>query len=408
MAKYGINFSGYADNAALVGDGFTRLWNTNAVTFIASEETYAEDGANVAKVTSITTQNRKAFRWDEPGNIQYGQAFFRWRFGAGAGNQQGPAIRISGTTGNENGIYTFCSQADSLLNVSLYNGGSAVNPNEPLSFEFALDEWLNTLFDYTDDENDIVDVYIWRGHPVNDQPEEPTFSFESVLTSAGGIGFQLFGTTFRPAFDFIGASDNGDPVPRSMADLAPPANEIEFSGTIPTLNGEVGTPFSVDLSGYFSGELTPFAYSLQTGSLAGSGLSLNSSTGVISGEAPVEGSYTGLVIRGTDDESNTADSNSFDIIIAEEPAPTTYNLVLDELVYDDIAKTTLTNESDVVVTVLTKANPPVVVYHATNAAIVDGVLAIVDSEFETENDEFEVLFRKGNKTRSWNATVVET
>jgi len=90
---------------------------------------------------------------------------------------------------------------------------------------------------------------------------------------------------------------------------------VAFSGTVPTLDGTEDSAFSEDLSSYFSGTETPFAYSLQSGTLP-AGLSLNTSTGVISGTPTTAGTATGLVVRATDDSANTADSNSFSIDIA--------------------------------------------------------------------------------------------
>lgn len=89
---------------------------------------------------------------------------------------------------------------------------------------------------------------------------------------------------------------------------------IDFSGTVSNQTGSNGSSFSLGLSSYFSGTQTPFSYTLQSGSLSGSGLTLGSSTGVISGTA-VAGTYSGLVVRGTDSSSNTADTNSFSITI---------------------------------------------------------------------------------------------
>jgi hypothetical protein len=89
---------------------------------------------------------------------------------------------------------------------------------------------------------------------------------------------------------------------------------VNFSGSVPDQAGTAGAAFSFSLASYFSGTETPFAYTLQAGSLAGSGLSLNSSTGVISGTA-VAGNYTGLVVRATDGAANTADTDAFNITI---------------------------------------------------------------------------------------------
>lgn len=97
---------------------------------------------------------------------------------------------------------------------------------------------------------------------------------------------------------------------------------VSFSGTIPTQNATEGTAFSVDLSSYFSGTETPFAYSVQSGTLP-TGLTLNSSTGEITGTPTTAGTASGIVIRATDAGSDTADSNSFsiDVAAADTTAP---------------------------------------------------------------------------------------
>jgi hypothetical protein len=104
---------------------------------------------------------------------------------------------------------------------------------------------------------------------------------------------------------------------------------VSFTGTIPTLNGTQGTSFAAQsptIASYFSGSLTPFTYSIFSGTLP-AGLSLNSSTGVISGTPTTAGTTTGLVIRATDASSNTANSNSFSIVIAP-PAATAMTIAL--------------------------------------------------------------------------------
>lgn len=92
-------------------------------------------------------------------------------------------------------------------------------------------------------------------------------------------------------------------------------DQVIFNGTVP---GQSHTQniagFSLDLSTYFSGLRTPFSYAVQAGTLP-TGLSLNTSTGVISGTPTVVQTQSGIVIRATDSQSSTADTNSFQIQI---------------------------------------------------------------------------------------------
>lgn len=94
---------------------------------------------------------------------------------------------------------------------------------------------------------------------------------------------------------------------------------VAFSGTVPTLNGLVGTPFSVDLASYFSGSFTPFTFALHAGTLPG-WATLSGS--VISGTPSGAATTSGLVVRATDTATNFADTNSFAIAITSNAAPT--------------------------------------------------------------------------------------
>lgn len=94
---------------------------------------------------------------------------------------------------------------------------------------------------------------------------------------------------------------------------------VGFDGTVQTLIGKPGVAFSQSLSSYFTGSLTPFSYAVQAGALP-AGLSLNSSTGEISGTPTGSGTSTGIVIRATDTEANTADTNAFAIGLEANPS----------------------------------------------------------------------------------------
>lgn len=88
---------------------------------------------------------------------------------------------------------------------------------------------------------------------------------------------------------------------------------VTFAGPVPAQTAQVGVPFSIDLSQYFSGTRAPFTYALQAGSLAGSGLALSGST--ISGTPSTATALTGIVVRATDAGPSTADTNTFSITI---------------------------------------------------------------------------------------------
>lgn len=83
-------------------------------------------------------------------------------------------------------------------------------------------------------------------------------------------------------------------------------------GTVPDFTFTVNVAISsTDLSTYFSGATS---YSL---SATPSGLSFNTSTGVLTGTPDTVGSSTGLIITATNADGDT-DSNSFSIFVADD------------------------------------------------------------------------------------------
>lgn len=100
------------------------------------------------------------------------------------------------------------------------------------------------------------------------------------------------------------------------------SSPLVTSGTVPAQTGSVSVAYSLNTSSYFSGSQTPFSYSVQAGTLP-AGLTLNASTGVISGTPTTAGVSSGIVIRATDAGSNTADTNSFAITINAAATATT-------------------------------------------------------------------------------------
>jgi hypothetical protein len=142
---------------------------------------------------------------------------------------------------------------------------------------------------------------------------------DSSISAAGAVGLFRF-STFNPGnyrYNAFGVGTGGDPAPTSASATTP----VSFSGTVPTQNLTQDSAMSaLDLSTYFSGTETPFTYAVQTGTLP-AGLSLNSSTGVISGTPTATGTSS-IVVRATDDATDTADTNSFDIVVAAASVPT--------------------------------------------------------------------------------------
>lgn len=143
-----------------------------------------------------------------------------------------------------------------------------------------------------------------------------TLDFEPAGTGTNRPGL-TFGSRFTtgtgPHTDTSTASNTG--ITSSLHFWLPQvATPITFSGTIPTQQVTTGNVVDIDLSGYFSGTSTPFTFAEVGTNLSGSGLSINSS-GHIVGTAGAVGNYTSVVIRGTDDDLATDDSNAFTVEI---------------------------------------------------------------------------------------------
>lgn len=93
----------------------------------------------------------------------------------------------------------------------------------------------------------------------------------------------------------------------------PPGAEIRFVGTIPQLEGQDTVLFiDYDTTVHFEGTDVPITYSIATGPLP---TGLNLTAGVITGTPTQTGTFP-IVVRGIDNSTDFADSNSFDIVIA--------------------------------------------------------------------------------------------
>lgn len=128
----------------------------------------------------------------------------------------------------------------------------------------------------------------------------------ATITGTNGHVLTRTGTGF--------GADGSDPLPHTSTPVP-----IAFSGTIANQEGNVGSVFSLDVSSFFTGNQTPFSYSVQVGTLP-AGLTLSGS--VISGTPTTVETQSGIVLRGTDAALNTADSNAFSINIAAAVAAT--------------------------------------------------------------------------------------
>lgn len=98
------------------------------------------------------------------------------------------------------------------------------------------------------------------------------------------------------------------------------ATPVTFTGTIGSVSGTRNLPLpSVNITGFFWGTMTPFTFTISSGSLP-AGVSLVN--GVLQGTPTVTGTFN-VRVRATDSGSNSAESNQFSIVIGEPAAGTT-------------------------------------------------------------------------------------
>jgi hypothetical protein len=118
-------------------------------------------------------------------------------------------------------------------------------------------------------------------------------------TPISGVTVDIFNQTRSSTSPTVGAIEY-------VGSNTPP----NFSGTISNQTATVGTPFSLDASAYFT-DTDALTYSAAT---LGNGISINTSSGVISG-TPSSGGTLTVVVTATDTAAQTANSNSFTITI---------------------------------------------------------------------------------------------
>lgn len=90
---------------------------------------------------------------------------------------------------------------------------------------------------------------------------------------------------------------------------------IVLAAAVPAQAATVGAAFSLDLAPFFSGYFPALQFTLEAGSLTGTGLALNASTGVIAGTPTGAGTIAGLVVKCTDATDLFAQTAAFSIVV---------------------------------------------------------------------------------------------
>lgn len=180
------------------------------------------------------------------------------------------------------------------------------------------------------------------------QPASPDFYV--VAPQTGGVynptGIRDFGSSIAPGLasstPMQWVTGIGGPywVYLIAASIQAGPAALVFTGTVSDQSGVISTAFSAALASYFGGGSAPFTYSVFSGSLP-AGITLNTSTGALSGTPTTAGVSAGIVIRATDATSATAQTNAFSITVSAT-ADTTPPTLTGAITASAITQTTAT------------------------------------------------------------------
>lgn len=226
-------------------------------------------------------------------------------------------LRASGAAASENG-YTFAltrsGASQYRLGINRYSGGTHTESYNTTDTSWVAGDWFVVEGDISGTDPVVLNFSIYAIADLDTPIATHTRSDTDAgrLTAAGWVGFGRFAGEAVTQTAYIAYATGADSLPVAPWDTADP---VAFTGTVPAqsfVEDSAITP--LDLSTYFSGDFTPFSYAVTTGTLP-TGLSLNASTGVISGTPTTPAAAVSLVVTATDDESNTAATNAFNVTI---------------------------------------------------------------------------------------------
>lgn len=157
--------------------------------------------------------------------------------------------------------------------------------------------------------------------------DSASFTIEGIAPATYLPRFTLTSTTGKMVnidgnlLTIIGVSGGGGSETPPLVNAIPTA-----PGTIADIAGTVGIAITpVSASAVFN-DTDALSYSISPISAAWpSGLSVNASTGAISGTVSAAGTITGLRVRATDTAAQTVDSNAFSVAITVAAPPATVN-----------------------------------------------------------------------------------
>lgn len=147
---------------------------------------------------------------------------------------------------------------------------------------------------------------------------------------------------------------------------------LAISG-VPVTSATEDNPYT-GFSASASGGTAPYTFSVASGSLP-AGITLNSSTGAVSGTPTTPGTSSGIVIRVTDNVGATADLASFSVVVAANTDPSFASVLLLCGFNGVDASTSFTDESSYARTLTTVGNAQVdtaQVKFGTGSGLFDG------------------------------------
>lgn len=321
MAQYEIDFEALALDT--YPSALTRRWVTSqpqplvkaaiATTLGFTKELRAQRGAAVRELNSINAIDADADRATVKGRVLV-------HTGTGSGTSATPiwlgVVRASGSAGAENG-YHFSLTRDSgyRLNIGSYKSGTSATGLSASTTAWEQDTYYVAEWEVSGTSTTTLTLSLYALTDLDTPVSTHTrVDSSSPVTAAGWVGIGGFGSTAQPSHLYVAVATGASDLPAAPWDV-PTSDPVSFSGTVSAqswVEDSAITP--LDLSSYFAGDLTPFSYAVTTGTLP-AGLSLNSSTGVISGTPTTPASAVSIVVTAIDDESNTAATNAFNVTI---------------------------------------------------------------------------------------------
>lgn len=229
------------------------------------------------------------------------------------------ALRNKGTTESDTSDHFFYISSSGVPTIGRYNGASlnAVGSGSTIASASRVGWWNLRLTYQPEGQAPILRAVLWSDEQSEASPQAEVLStantdYANINGDRICIGTTSSGSEYNGALiEWVTVGTDTDD-----ADVAPSSVSVpvSFSGPVPNQNTSEGAAFSLKLAPYFSGTESR-TYSVQAGTLP-AGLTLNSTTGEISGSASAPGTSSGLVIRATDADENTADTNAFSITVS--------------------------------------------------------------------------------------------